>query len=86
VTPKVADAVAEIKKGKMEFRTDKTGIIHSIVGKASFSAKDLESNISAFLKAVADNKPSGVKGTFIKNISISTSMGPGITIDTAEAS
>lgn len=84
VTPNVADAITEIKKGKMEFRTDKTAIIHSIVGKASFSAADLEKNIAAFLKAVLDNKPTGIKGTFIETISVANSMGPGILINPSE--
>ena len=86
VTPEVAKAVEELKKGKMEFRTDKAGIIHTIIGKVSFSEGDLLANLQALVKAINDNKPTGVKGQLIKTITLTTSMGPGIPLDTAEAS
>ncbi len=85
VTAEVAKAIEELKKGKIEFRTDKAGIIHSILGKVSFSEKNLLDNLTAFIKAVNDNKPAGVKGALIKSISLTTTMGPGIRIDLAEA-
>ncbi len=84
VTPDIATAISELKKGKIEFKTDKNGIIHSVLGKASFSEGDLFKNADAFLKAVIDHKPSGIKGTYINSITITPSMGPGIPINTAE--
>jgi large subunit ribosomal protein L1 len=86
VTTDIAKAVEELKKGKIEFRTDKTGIIHSILGKASFTEKDLVENAKTLFKSITDNKPSGVKGTYIRTVSISSSMGPGINIDPSEVS
>ncbi len=85
VTADVAKAIEELKKGKIEFRTDKAGIIHSILGKVSFSEKNLLDNLLAFLKAVNDNKPTGVKGSLIKSITLTTSMGPGVHLDTTES-
>jgi large subunit ribosomal protein L1 len=81
ITPNVMQAIDEIKKGRIEFRLDKTGNIHAIVGKKSFSAEQLEDNINAFLKAVQDNKPSGVKGKLFKKVVLSTTMSPGIQLD-----
>lgn len=86
VNTDTAKAVEELKKGKIEFRTDKTGIIHSIIGKVSFSEKSLLENLEAFLKAVNDNKPAGVKGALLKTITLATAMGPGIKIDPTELS
>ena len=68
-------------KGRMEYRTDKLGQIHNIFGKVSFSEDQLKENLKVFLKAVNDAKPNAVKGTFIKSISVATSMGPGIDLD-----
>ncbi len=82
VTMDVAEAVKGAKGGAVEFRVEKAGIIHAGVGKASFSADDLVANIKAFVDAVAKAKPSGAKGTFVKRISISSTMGPGVKIDT----
>ena len=81
VTMDIAKTIEEIKKGKVEFRTDKQAQIHQIFGKASFSAEDLKENLKTFIKAVVDNKPSGVKGVFIQNISVATTMGPGMRLD-----
>ncbi len=81
VTPDVGKTVAEIMKGRMEYRTDKLGQIHNIFGKVSFSEDQLKENLKVFLKAVNDAKPNAVKGTFIKSISVATSMGPGIDLD-----
>ncbi|HCB52004.1 TPA: 50S ribosomal protein L1 [Patescibacteria group bacterium] len=80
VVQNIAQAVEEIKKGKIEFKLDKTGNIHAPVGKGSFDAKQLEENIASFIKAVEESKPTGVKGKLIKKIVISASMGPGIQI------
>ena len=81
VTMEVGKTIGEIKKGKVEYRTDKQAQIHQIFGKASFSEQNLKENLIAFIKAVVDNKPSSVKGVYIKNISVATTMGPGVTLD-----
>ena len=83
VTPDVAAAVGAAKGGAVEFRVEKAGIIHAGVGKASFDAKALEENIRAFASAVSRAKPSGAKGTYMKKIAISSSMGPGVKVDLA---
>jgi large subunit ribosomal protein L1 len=85
VTPDVGKAVTEIKSGRVEFRVDKDGNLHQSFGKVSFSEKDLEENLGAFLSSVVQNKPSGVKGTYVKAIYLSTTMGPSITLDTQKA-
>jgi len=81
VSPNIPLAVEEFKKGKIELKLDKTGNIHSSIGKISFDAKQLEENIESFMKSVNDNKPVGVKGKLIKKVVISTTMGPGIQIE-----
>ncbi|MEZ5998650.1 MAG: 50S ribosomal protein L1 [Hyphomonas sp.] len=86
VTPNVAQAVKDAKSGSVEFRVEKAGIIHAGVGKASFSEGDIEKNVKAFLDALVKARPSGAKGTFVKKISLSSTMGAGIVIDTAEVS
>ena len=83
VTPDVAAAVASAKGGSVEFRVEKAGIVHAGVGKASFDAKALEENIRAFTAAVSKAKPSGAKGTYLKKIAISSTMGPGVKVDMA---
>ena len=83
VTPDVAKAVAASKGGAVEFRVEKAGIIHVGVGKASFSADKLEQNIKALTQAVIKAKPSGAKGTFVKKISLTSTMGPGMQLDLA---
>ena len=85
VTPNVAQAVKEIKAGKVEFRVDKTGIIHSPVGKISFDAPKLAENALALLSAIQKAKPAAAKGKYIKRITLTSTMGPGIQIDPAEA-
>ena len=84
VTDDLAGAVSEVKKGKVEFKADKTGSIHLAVGKVSFEKKDLKSNISALLEAVVRAKPAAAKGKFIKNAALSTTMGPGLKIDVTD--
>ncbi len=83
VTPDVKSAVEAAKGGAVDFRVEKAGIIHAGVGKASFDAAKLEENVRAFADAVQKAKPSGAKGTFVKRIAISSTMGPGVKIDPA---
>jgi len=82
VTPDVAKAVREIKAGKVEFRVDKTGIIHAPVGKTSFPAQSLIDNTHALVDSVVKAKPPAAKGKYLKSVTISSTMGPGITVDT----
>ncbi len=86
VTPNVAKAIEESKGGAVEFRVEKAGVIHAGVGKASFDEKAILENVRAFLNAVIKSKPSGAKGTFVKKIALSSTMGPGVIIDVASAS
>jgi len=81
VTNDVAKAVKEVKAGKIEFRVDKAGILHASVGKANFEVKQLADNIHAFLATVVRLRPSTAKGTYIRSINISSTMGPGVTVD-----
>jgi large subunit ribosomal protein L1 len=83
VTPNVAQAVKDAKGGAIEFRTEKTGIIHAGVGKASFTEDALLANVRALVDALNRAKPSGAKGTYIKKISLSSTMGPGFKVDAA---
>ncbi len=83
VTTEVGKAVREIKGGKVEFRVDKTSIIHASIGKMSFDEKKLEENAAAFIRAVHKAKPAAAKGKFFRTVSVSSTMGPGIEIDTA---
>ena len=84
VTMDVAGAVKAAKGGQVEYRVEKAGIIHSGIGKASFPEADLRANFDALLDAVVRAKPSGAKGKYVKKIAVSSSMGPGIKVDTAE--
>ena len=83
VTPNVGEAVKAAKGGAVEFRVEKAGIIHAGVGKASFDEAKLAENVNAFITAVVKAKPSGAKGTFVKKVALSSTMGPGVKIDTA---
>src|SRR5258705_4582595 len=82
VTTEVGKAIKEIKAGKVEFRVDKTGIIHSPVGKLSFNTLKLVENANALVDSVVKAKPSAAKGKYLKSVTMSSTMGPGITIDT----
>ena len=82
VTTDVAKAVTDAKAGRVEYRTDSFGNIHAIIGKASFTDEDLLSNMNAFVAQIVKIKPATAKGEYIKNISVSSTMGPGIKIDT----
>ena len=84
VTPNVAEAVKAAKGGQVEFRVEKAGIIHSGIGKLSFSDEALRANFDAFVDAIVKAKPSGAKGKFIKKLSMSSSMGPGLKLDLEE--
>ena len=84
VTPNVTQAVKDAKGGQIEFRVEKQGIIHAGIGKMSFSDADLKTNFDAFVDAIVKAKPSGSKGKYVKKITLSSSMGPGLKIDTTE--
>jgi large subunit ribosomal protein L1 len=84
VTPDVAKAVAAAKAGQVEFKVEKAAIIHAGVAKASFDANAIVGNVKALVDAVSKAKPAGVKGEYIKKISISTTMGPGVKLDLAD--
>ena len=81
VTMDVEKAVNEVKAGRVEYRTDSFGNIHGIIGKVSFSEEDLLANLDAFVAAILKVKPATVKGEYVKNISISSTMGPGIKVE-----
>lgn len=83
VTPDVTAAVKAAKAGQIEFRVEKAGIVHAGVGKASFTAEALSENIRAFVNAINKAKPSGVKGTYLKRVSLSSTMGPGLKLNVA---
>jgi large subunit ribosomal protein L1 len=83
VTMDVTRAVREIKAGKIEFRVDKTGNVHAPVGKVSFKPEQLAENVQAFMDTIVRAKPSAAKGTYIKSATISSTMGPGVKLDTA---
>jgi len=84
VTPNVAEAVKAAKGGQIEFRVEKAGIIHGGIGKMSFSDAALRANFDAFVDAIVKAKPAGAKGKYLKKVSLSSSMGPGLKIDVAE--
>ena len=82
VTMDITKAVTEVKQGRIEYRTDSYGNVHAIIGKVSFTNEQLLENLSSFVSMIVKSKPSVVKGTYIKNISIASTMGPGVKIDT----
>jgi large subunit ribosomal protein L1 len=85
VTMDVATAIANAKGGEVQFRVEKAGVIHGGVGKVSFDDAKLAENIRAFIDAVARARPSGAKGTYLKKVSVSSTMGPGVAVDLASA-
>ena len=82
VTFNIAAAVRETKAGKIEFRVDKAGNVHAAIGKVSFGLDALEQNFSAFMDQIVRAKPTAAKGVYVRNVSVSSTMGPGVTIDT----
>jgi len=85
VTMDVAGAVGNAKGGEVQFKVEKAGVIHAGIGKASFDAAKLAENVRAFVDAVAKARPAGAKGTYLKKISLSSTMGPGVAVDLASA-
>ena len=83
VTPNVAKAVENAKAGQVQYRTDKAGIVHCSIGKASFEPDALKENLHSLMAALSKSKPAASKGVFIKRITLSTTMGPGISLDTS---
>ena len=83
VTPNVAQAVKDAKGGAVEFRVEKAGIAHGGIGKASFTQEALEANVKAYVDALQKAKPAGAKGTYVKRITLSSTMGPGVKVDPA---
>jgi large subunit ribosomal protein L1 len=81
VTPNPGNAVREIKSGKVEYRLDKTGIVHTIVGKASFGDSQLTENVATLIDAIVRAKPSAAKGTYLRSITLTSTMGPGVKVD-----
>ncbi|HEX4740780.1 MAG TPA: 50S ribosomal protein L1 [Caulobacteraceae bacterium] len=86
VTPNVAQAVKDAKGGSIEFRVEKAGIVHAGIGKASFTEEAITANVRALLEALNRAKPSGAKGTYVKRVSLSSTMGPGFKVDTGSIS
>jgi large subunit ribosomal protein L1 len=84
VTMDVAKAVTDAKSGQVEFRVEKAGIVHAGIGKASFTEDDLQANFRAFMDAILKARPSGAKGKYVKKVSVSSTMGPGVKVDLAE--
>lgn len=86
VTKDVGKVISELKRGMVEFRTDRYGVVHTVFGKASFEAEALKANLVAVLRSVGERKPEeGLKGRYVKKVSIASTMGPGITVDPTEA-
>ncbi len=85
VTMDVKEAVEAAKGGQVQFKAEKAGVVHAGIGKASFTAEQIADNMKAFVDAVSKAKPSGAKGTYMKKIAVSSTMGPGVTIDVASA-
>jgi len=85
VTMDVAQAVADAKGGQVQFKVEKAGIIHAGVGKVSFPVEKLAENVRAIVDAVSKARPSGAKGTYLKKVSLSSTMGPGVSVDLTSA-
>jgi len=86
VTPDVTKAVESAKAGEVQFRAEKSGIVHAGIGKASFGADQLHENASAFIRAISKSRPTGAKGVFVRKIAISSTMGAGVAVDPTEVS
>jgi large subunit ribosomal protein L1 len=86
VTPNVAEAVKAAKAGSIEFRAEKAGIVHAGIGKASFSEQHILENARAFISAITKARPTGIKGTYINRVTVSSTMGPGVKVDLATLS
>ena len=84
VTMDVTKAVTDAKSGQVEFRVEKAGIVHAGIGKASFASEDLKANFDAFMDAIVKARPSGAKGKYVKKVAVSSTMGPGVKIDSTE--
>jgi len=85
VTKDIGQVIGELKKGMVEFRTDRQGVVHTVFGRASFDEKSLQENLRALIRSVAEKKPEeGVKGRYIRKVSIATTMGPGIAVDLSD--
>lgn len=84
VTPDIEKAITALKAGKIEFKTDKFGIVHSVLGKVSFGKEKIKENIVVFLKSLVAAKPTGIKGVYMKTMTLTTTMGPGIKVDIAD--
>ena len=84
VTPNVAQAVKDAKGGQIEYRVEKAGIVHNGIGKTGFSEADIRKNFDAFMNAITGAKPSGAKGKYVRKVSLSSTMGPGLKIDLGE--
>ena len=82
VTMNVGQAVKETKAGKIEFRVDKAGIVHAAIGKVSFPVESLETNFTAFMDTIVRAKPSATKGVYVRTVAVSSTMGPGVHVDT----
>jgi large subunit ribosomal protein L1 len=85
VTDDVARAVRDVKGGRIEFRTDKFGIVHVVIGKASFTQEQIHENLSALVEALVKAKPAATKGQYLKSIYLTTTMGPSVPVDVREA-
>jgi large subunit ribosomal protein L1 len=85
VTPDVATAVKAAKAGEVQFRVEKAGVVHAGIGKASFDADKIAQNASAFIEAIRKSRPSGAKGSYIKKITLSSTMGPGVFVEDTAA-
>lgn len=86
ISTEIGKTIEEVKKGKVEFRNDKNGNLHNVVGKVSFSPEQLKENAQTYIKAILAARPGGVKGTYVKSITLATTMGPGIRLDMGQFS
>jgi len=85
VTPDVAKAIEDIKAGKVNFRVDKAGVVHAPLGKVSFETERLVENAAALLSEIMRARPSAAKGTYLRSVNLSSTMGPGVRVDSSEA-